>query len=863
MAGLRSRRHATLIRLAGAAAITLAQLFCCGECAAADVDAGVVDGSGSDSSYAETGGGEVDAAAKAPATTPPRLIQEAGAVYSEEARRAGVEGIVTLAITVDVTGAVTDAQVVTSLGFGLDEAARDAALRSRFEPALRDGRPVRARIRLEHRFVLPRAPVQPSPPAAPASAAALSPVVTPPPPPAGITDVVVRGAAAAQRLRESAEAVTVVDTRRAKAESSDLAQVVSRVPGVSVQRSGALGSYSRVSINGLTDDQIRYFMDGIPLDMAGFGFGLQNTPVNFVDRVEIYRGVVPMRFGADALGGAFNLVTLDDVRGTHASSSLELGSFGTTRATLAARTTRPGTGLFTAVSAFADHADNDYTIDAQVPDAVGRPSTERVHLFHNGYSAFGGMVDVGVVDRPWAKRLILRAFANRQANDIQSNFVMSVPYGEAHYWQDAIGANVHYEEPRIAGSRFGTSVVIAYGRSSTSFQDLSPWVYDWFGQRVRARARAGEIDTPSDQTVWDDKIFSRVGFTWTPASWQEVRLALTPTFDDRSGHDHLVTMGRDPLAAIHRYLTIVAGGEYEIDLFDRRLQSIAFLKGYVYKTWSEEHLPGDVYARRDQEDITGGIGEELRYRLAPAVRAKASYERTTRFPAPDEVFGDGVRTLANLELRPEHSQNANLGLTVDGWRTRRGEVRADLNGFFRQASDLIVLLPGSDTAKYANVNTARSMGVEASSGWTSPRGWLALDGNVTWQSLRNVSSTGTFGAFDGDRIPNRPWLFANLAARLQKADVSALGDDLAFTYRLRYVHEYFRSWESLGQRQYKQVIPAQTTHDLVLTYATGAPGKLRQTWSLEADNVTDSKVYDFYGVQRPGRAFYAKVVAEF
>ena len=806
------------------------------------------DGGESDGSPSDAGALEPDA------VTPPRLVEEAQPVYPEDAGAAGIEGTVVLAITIDDAGVVTDAVVEQALGHGLDEAALAAARRSRFTPALRGGRPIAARIRFACHFAAPRPP-RPAP-------ALPAPIAAPPPaPPEAISDVTIRGASAARRLRESAEAVTVVETKQAQSESADLGEVLARVPGLAVQRSGGLGSYARISLNGLTDDQIRYYMDGIPLDAAGFGLGLQNTPLAFVDRVEIYRGVVPARFGADALGGAINVVTLDDPRGTHGGGSLQLGSFGTTRATLAARRARPDSGLYTALSLFADHADNDYPVDVQVPDALGRLTVERVHLSHAAYSGYGGMADIGLVNRAWARRLLLRLFANRQDDDIPTNLVMTVPYGEARYGEVARGANLRYEAPHLAGSPVGATAIVAYSRNSTSFQDLSPWVYDWFGQQVRARTRPGEIGPPTDQTIWDDKVLARLWFTWAPRQGQEARLALAPTFDRRTGENREATAGHDPLAGLRRYLTVVAGGEYEVDPFQRRLQAITFVKGYLYRTWADQPLAGGGTQRLQQDSLTGGAGEEVRYRFRPALWAKASYERTTRFPSPDEVFGDGVWTIANLELRPERSHNANLSLTVDDWPTHAGAVRGELNVFFRQASDLIVPVPSTETTVYDNVNTALSQGLEASAGWTAPRGWLAIDGNATWQSLRNRSSTGQFGAFDGDRIPNRPWLFANASLRARRTALSAPGDELSLGCYLRYVHAYYRGWESLGLPQYKQVIPSQTTLDVVLTYATG--GKLRQIWTLEADNLADAKVYDFYGVQRPGRAFYAKVVVEY
>src|SRR5688500_12128462 len=98
---------------------------------------------------------------------------------------------------------------------------------------------------------------------------------------------------AAQARRESAEAVVVVETDQAARESADLGGVLARVQGVGVRRSGGLGSAARLSLAGLADDQVRTFLDGLPLELVGFTQGIANVPVNFVERIEVYRGVVP------------------------------------------------------------------------------------------------------------------------------------------------------------------------------------------------------------------------------------------------------------------------------------------------------------------------------------------------------------------------------------------------------------------------------------------------------------------------------------------------------------------------------------------------------------------------------------------
>jgi protein TonB len=85
----------------------------------------------------------------------PKPVDIAKAEYPIEARRAGREGVVVISLLLDETGAVREATVKKGLGFGLDEAARAALLRSRFTPALdRTGEPVATRITYKYEFVL-------------------------------------------------------------------------------------------------------------------------------------------------------------------------------------------------------------------------------------------------------------------------------------------------------------------------------------------------------------------------------------------------------------------------------------------------------------------------------------------------------------------------------------------------------------------------------------------------------------------------------------------------------------------------------------------------------------------------------------
>jgi len=84
----------------------------------------------------------------------PRLVERPEIPYPKEARNAGVAGQVVLLLRIDGAGRVAGARVLADPGSGLGEAARQAALRFRFTPALLEGEPVETEIRFTYTFVL-------------------------------------------------------------------------------------------------------------------------------------------------------------------------------------------------------------------------------------------------------------------------------------------------------------------------------------------------------------------------------------------------------------------------------------------------------------------------------------------------------------------------------------------------------------------------------------------------------------------------------------------------------------------------------------------------------------------------------------
>ena len=85
---------------------------------------------------------------------PVEILSKPSPVYTDEARRLGIQGEVALAVVFQASGTIRVVGVVKSLGHGLDQAAEQAATQIRFKPAQRSGQPTDfpATLRIEFRL---------------------------------------------------------------------------------------------------------------------------------------------------------------------------------------------------------------------------------------------------------------------------------------------------------------------------------------------------------------------------------------------------------------------------------------------------------------------------------------------------------------------------------------------------------------------------------------------------------------------------------------------------------------------------------------------------------------------------------------
>jgi vitamin B12 transporter len=673
-------------------------------------------------------------------------------------------------------------------------------------------------------------------------------------------EITVKGTNAAERSRRSAHAVEVVELERAKLSSVDLGEVLARQSSLKVQREGGLGSPGRYAFDGLAGERVRFFVDGVPLELTAYQMGIGNVPVGLVDRVELFRGVVPVRFGVDALGGAVNLVSDEAVQRTRWSGSYELGSFDTHRLALAARAYSPRLRSFARASAFLDRAANDFAVEAQVSDDSGRVSRARVRRFHDGYLGAGVTVGAGLIGRAWADRLIAQAYWARYGRDVQSNSLMTVPYGEVTYGRGAWGGHLSYR--KRFGSRWRVDALLGYAARQSHLRDVSRCRYDWYGRCFVELELAGEIDSiPLDQHVDERTLHGRFDLTFSPLPRHQLSLSLTPRLASRTGRDDRVAADKyDPLRAARRQTSEVLGLEYEVK--HGPIAAAAFVKQYLQQARSSERLPTGATLVRDSDQLFFGSGDSLRIDVLGGFFLRGAFEHAVRLPTTDERFGDGGLIADNLSLQPETSQNVTFAAHVEAKTERVGTLRGKLVGSGRRVESMIVLLSGGSYYRYTNVLDARAWALESSLGYSALGERFGVDAGISYQDVRNTSTTGPGAAFEGDRIPNLPFLQAGASAFVRFADALVAGDQLELRWSVRHVRRFFRGWESAAATGVKLEVPSQTVQGVGLSHVShGIATSL--TNSFEVHNLTDAKVFDFYGAQRPGRSFHWRISLDY
>ena len=673
-------------------------------------------------------------------------------------------------------------------------------------------------------------------------------------------EVTIHGKSESRQLQEQGYSVKVIEAKAHKNLSSDLNGIIRLTPGINIRESGGMGSNFNLSLNGLSGNQIRYFIDGVPMENFGSSLTLNNYPVNLIEKIEIYKGVVPIQFGADALGGAINIVT-GYRRRSYLDAAYSIGSFNTHRTSFTGQFANPN-GFFVKSASFFNHSDNNYWMD-EVPltDSNGNiiDNSYRTRRFHDHYTSGMTSLEFGVFDKSFADEwsINLTGAANRK-NYQHPDFNIKRIFGKFHTKSQTFLGSTTYSKKF---SKLDTRVYFLIGETKDVIVDTTVYKYDWSGEAVNRleidpNDTKGELGERRSLFELTDKIMrSQAYLNYEMAARHYMDINFSQNYLQRSGIDKVDELNRS-FESPNFINKNIAGGAYRFNTPDKEIEASLFVKGYWYtgKIITQDFDDNDRETNVSVQNL--GYGTAMAFQTSKLVRLKTSFERAIRLPEPTEVLGSGLYVLPNPNLEPEQSYNVNLGARYDQELTDL-KLHSELNLFFRHSRDFIAP-PRSEGpfGVYENLNNVRTEGIEGSAR-AEYKDLVAFNANVTYQNItdRTAFDEGLPNVNYKSKIPNTPYFFMNGQLTL-KPFRELVNKTVTFHVNSRYVHEFFLKWENLGNPSEKNTIPSQLTFDLIGEYSFDDG---RYNVSATLSNLTNTQVYDNFLIQKPGRAFYIKL----
>lgn len=665
-----------------------------------------------------------------------------------------------------------------------------------------------------------------------------------------LNEVAVTAKSAARSLKESVASVEVLEVKSLYAQSVNTSDIIKQISGVNVRQAGGFGSDADVYINGMSGKQVKFFLDGIPLSYFGSGLNLNVLPIHLMNQIEVYKGVVPVHLGADALGGAINIVPRKEYH-NYLDASYSIGSFNSHKINLNGQFVNPQHNFLIGINSFYNHSDNNYKVDVEIPNAFGNPEPATVRRFHDRFSNYLLNLYTGVLDQSYADQLIFSARYSGLNDEIQHNAIMAQPYGETSYKESTLGFSVEYEKRNIA-PQVDLKWYGGFNATVGNFVDTTLNAYTWDGEVYRRRTDGGEISASRNLLELDARnALSRLNLKYEPWSKGQVTFNVFSSWFRRTGEDPVAAefYGQDYFTNPTILVKNAMGLAYQ-HTFGEVLESYTAIKHFAYS--AEGYAIQNLEFQTNSQSVSKlGYAQSFRYYLTEKLLAKASYEYATRLPDEFELFGDFTLVRPNPFLEPEQSHNANLSGQYHGEK-----LQLDFNTFYRLTENIIWLRTSQFFAQYQNLLKAAIKGVDVEVRYQAFR-FLHLKANATFQDIRNRSPKNITGSVDDRyfdaRLPNLPYLFGNGEIRYQKDNFLRPNSRFAAWWSANYVHEYFLFWAVDGNQDLKNSIPYQFLQNVGLSYALDDN---RFSITIESHNIFDQKAYDNFNVQRPGRAFH-------
>lgn len=604
---------------------------------------------------------------------------------------------------------------------------------------------------------------------------------------------------------------------------------------------------------------------------------ISNIPVNLVERVEIYKGVVPAFLGTDALGGAVNIITKRKDR-KFLDVSYGYGSFNTHQASLTGNYTDFRTGFTVKVNGFYNYSDNNYKMYSDSAYNVILEKAENgkyVYLdearrFHDRYTSVMGKIELGYENKKWADRLLFGLLYSGNKRESQLGATINSVKGGEWSENSFIMPSLQYRKDSLLVNNLYADAYSSYSRSTTHVRDTATYIYDWTGKWATTGTPLEEVHSKYIYKNFMGRL--NLNYNFNPERTQSLNLNYNYNTTRQDTYDLMEEEKTNLPARLSRH---IAGLAWQGQWLREKLISVLSFKYYgmdAENTVDERVfssngsvISGAVNTYHQYFDYPSG-SLALRYTFRGDFGLKASFERAYNLPGMTALFGDGQNYISNFDLKPERSDNYNLGVFYNNFVARDHFINLDVSGFYRNARDYInvQIVEGAtgsrgDVYQYYNSPGVKLYGVEAEIKY-GYKDMVNLTVNGSYDKAINNwkytdDSHSQVSLTYKEQLPNRPWIYGNADLTVGKRDLIGRDTRIELSYLYQYIHWFYLSWESLGSKSSKNFVPTQTVHSAVLSYSWKND---RYSISFENRNFTDERCYDNFRLQKPGRAFYVK-----
>lgn len=693
-------------------------------------------------------------------------------------------------------------------------------------------------------------------------------------------------------METSGFAVTVIETKEASLRNLTTNELLDRSVGVRVRQNGGVGSQVEYNLNGLSGSAIGIFLDGIEVSTYGSSFNLNNIPPAMIERIEVYKGVLPSHLTGDYVGGAINVVMKKDVSQNNGIVAVSYGSFNTFNADASVSARDKKSGLSFRGSGFYTYTDNDYEMwgkFSKYTDRNGILTRDfKAKRFNNTYKAIGGRFEVGFSDVKWADQFFVGYNISDTYSEIPHGTTTSYPFVGRFAEYDAHVFSLNYIKRDLFVEGLSLNINAVQSNRRTYIQDTVTTLYNWDGNPVvlhtdymiengldpiTIKSPYGAQQGLPTISQTDRKILntrSNLSYMLFPGHRISVNHKLEST--DRDDVNLLKPVHKD-LKVVTHVMKNILSANYEAQTFNNKLRTNVLLKYTANSTKQTDPKPtfntdGSYQLNPETKKSFNdnfGFGATISYSILPKLFLITSMENGYIMPTEEQMYGNlETNVLPNLDLQPEQNINYNLGFRYASLETGQHKVsfygsafwRNGINKITRQTVDSIQTDTDLDipAAAFVNLGKTQSRGVEAEIVYVFGNRLNAIINFSKFNALykREFDENGNPDDRHNLQIPNEPFFTINANVQYRFDNLIQKKSVMNVYYSTGYVGAYDIAWHPSEQGY----TPSQFSHDLGASYRFPS-GKLIA--SLDAKNIFNESLYDNFGVQKPGRAIYFKL----